>query len=114
MSGLFLSSRNLYLMLGGAAATLALKGLGRYSDRWRPAAVSTVKEGIAFKEWLATGTERFKEELDDLVAEAAVAYQTEEASDETVEERERKILEQLSQVIDERLGRTGGAKGGKS
>ena len=111
MSGLFLSNRNLYFMLGGALATLGVKALARHSDKWRPAAVSTVKEGIAFKEWMATGAEKFKEDLEDLVAEATVAYQSEAAASETFEDREREVLEKLSQLIDARLAQVGGKKG---
>ncbi len=111
MSGLFLSNRNLYLMLGGALATFAIKELAKHSDKWRPSAVSAVKEGIAFKEWVATGTEKFKEDLEDLVAEATVAYQSEAAGSETFEDREREILEKLSRLIDARLEQVGGKKG---
>ncbi|WP_429886338.1 hypothetical protein [Geoalkalibacter halelectricus] len=111
MSGIFLSSRNLYLMLGGAAGTLALKALAKKSDLWRPAAVGAVKEGIAFKEWVATRLETFKEDVEDLVAEAAVAYQTEEAADSDFAEKEREILEKMAKFIDERLAEVGGKKG---
>lgn len=111
MSGLFLSNRNLYLMLGGALGTLAVKALAKHSDTWRPAALGAVKEGIAFKEWLATRLETFKEEVEDMVAEAEVAYQADAAGEMDFAEKEREILEQLAKLIDKRLTEVGGKKG---
>ena len=111
MSGMFLSSRNLYLMLGGAVGTLALKALAKNADLWRPTAVGAVKEGIAFKEWMAARMETFKEDVEDLVAEATVAYQVEETAETDFADKEREVLEKLAKHIDERLAEVGGRKG---
>jgi len=69
-----ITKRNLWLVAGGALSALAAIGIGKVSKKIRPAVVGTVKEGYAFKEWLAGSYERAKEDVEDIVEEAKHAY----------------------------------------
>ncbi|MBZ0157819.1 MAG: hypothetical protein K8I29_16610, partial [Alphaproteobacteria bacterium] len=57
MSGYFISKRSVWLAAGGALGALAAIGIGKVSQKVRPAVVGAVKEGYAFKEWAASKIE---------------------------------------------------------
>jgi len=56
--GLHVGKKDLWMLAGGALGALAFLGLSKASQKVRPAAVGVVKEGYAFKEWVAGKAER--------------------------------------------------------
>lgn len=74
MGGIHIGRKDLWLVAGGALGALALLGLGKASKKVRPAAVGAVREGYAFKEWLAGKAEKLKEDVEDIVAEGVHQY----------------------------------------
>ena len=105
MEGIHLKKRDLWLLAGGALGALAALGLGKISGKVRPAAVGAVREGYAFKEWLAGKAEKAKEDMEDIVAEGVHQYQEGlSATAETVK-REKDILEKIEKVVEEKLAK---------
>jgi gas vesicle protein len=105
MEGIHLKKRDLWLVAGGALGALAALGLGRISGKMRPSAVSAVREGYAFKEWLAGKAEKVKEDMEDIVAEGVHQYQKDlSATAETVK-REKDILERIEKMVEEKLSK---------
>lgn len=103
--GIFISKKSLWLAAGGALGALAVLGIGKASSKIRPAVVGAVKEGYAFKEWVAGKYERVKEDVEDITAEAKHAYHKDlEATAETVK-KEKEILEKVEQAVEKKASR---------
>jgi hypothetical protein len=97
--------RDLWLLAGGALGALAALGIGKMSARVRPSAVSAVREGYAFKEWLAGKAEKVKEDVEDIVAEGVHQYQKDLAATAETVKREKDILEKIEKVVEEKLAK---------
>ncbi|BCS53187.1 hypothetical protein [Geobacter sp. SVR] len=109
--GLFVGKRNLWLLAGGAVGALAALSLEKLSPKVRPTAVGVVKEGYAFKEWIAAKAERVKEDVEDIVAEGIHNYHSDlEASADAVR-REKEILDRIGKCVDERRAKMSRDKG---
>lgn len=105
MDGIHLKKRDLWLVAGGALGALAMLGLGKVSKKVRPAAVGAVREGYAFKEWLAGKAEKAKEDVEDIVAEGVYQYKTDLAATADSVQREKTILEKIEKVVEEKLAK---------
>ncbi|HBG06143.1 MAG: hypothetical protein A2075_02475 [Geobacteraceae bacterium GWC2_58_44] len=105
MEGIHLKKRDLWLVAGGALGALAALGLGRMSSKVRPAAVGAVREGYAFKEWLAGKAEKVKEDVEDIVAEGVHQYQSDLSATADSVKREKSILEKIEKVVEEKLAK---------
>ena len=105
MDGLHLKKRDLWLVAGGALGALAALGLGKMSGKVRPAAVGAVREGYAFKEWLAGKTERVKEDVEDIVAEGVHQYHSNVSASADSVKREKDILEKIEKLVDQKLAK---------
>lgn len=105
MEGLHLKKRDLWLVAGGALGALAALGLGKLSGKVRPAAVGAVREGYAFKEWLAGKAEKVKEDVEDIVAEGVHQYHSNVAATADSVKREKDILEKIEQLVDRKLSK---------
>lgn len=93
---------NLWLVAGGALGALAAIGIGKVSKKIRPGVVGAVKEGYAFKEWLAGKYERTKEDVEDIVEEAKHAYHKDlEATVEAVK-KEKEILKKVEEAVEKK------------
>lgn len=103
--GFHMKKRDLWLVAGGALGALAALGLGKISGKIRPAAVGTVREGYAFKEWLAGKAEKVKEDMEDIYAEGVHQYHSNVAATSDSVKRERDILEKLDKMIDAKLAK---------
>jgi hypothetical protein len=97
--------RDLWLLAGGALGALAALGIGKMSAKVRPSAVSAVREGYAFKEWLAGKAEKVKEDVEDIVAEGVHQYQKDLAATAETVKREKDILEKIEKVVEEKLAK---------
>lgn len=105
VDGYTISKKSLLLMAGGALGTLAAIGLGKASRKMRPAVVGAVKEGYAFKEWVAGKVESCKEDAEDVVAEAKHAYYKElEASSASIE-KEKELLHKAEESLARKMAR---------
>jgi hypothetical protein len=103
--GVVISKRTLWYAAGGALGALALIGAANASNRIRPAVVGAVKEGYAFKEWLAGKVDKVKEDVEDIVAEAKYAHHKDvEASAEAVK-REKDVLQKVEETLEKKAGR---------
>ena len=109
--GLHLHKRDLWLVAGGALGALAFLGLSKASEKVRPAAVGVVKEGYAFKEWVAGKAEKIKEDVEDIVAEGVHQYRQDLTASADTVQREKSILEKIEKVVEEKLARMKAAKG---
>lgn len=67
-------SKNVWLLAGGALGFLAAAGVKKSLPKVRPVVVGAVKEVYGLKEWVASGFEKIKENVEDIVAEAKHAY----------------------------------------
>lgn len=111
MDGLHLKKRDLWLLAGGALGALAALGLGKVSGNVRPAAVSAVREGYAFKEWLAGKAEKVKEDVEDIVAEGVHQYNKDLSATADTVKREKEILEKIEKIVEEKLAKMKPEKG---
>lgn len=105
MGGIHIGRKDLWLVAGGALGALALLGLGKASKKVRPAAVGAVREGYAFKEWLAGKAEKLKEDVEDIVAEGVHQYHQDSAATADTVRKEKDILEKIEKVVEEKLAR---------
>ena len=105
MDGIHVKKRDLWLVAGGALGALAALGLGKLSGKVRPAAVCAVREGYAFKEWLAGKAEKVKEDVEDIVAEGVHQYQEGLSATADTVKREKDILEKIEKVVEEKLAK---------
>lgn len=105
MEGLHLKKRDLWLVAGGALGALAALGLGRMSTKVRPAAVGAVREGYAFKEWLAGKAEKVKEDVEDIVAEGVHQYHSNLSATADSVKREKDILEKIEKMVEQKLSK---------
>lgn len=105
MDGLHLKKRDLWLVAGGALGALAALGIGKMSGKVRPAAVGAVREGYAFKEWLAGKAERVKEDVEDIVAEGVHQYHSNLSASADSVKREKNILEKIEKLVDQKLAK---------
>ena len=105
MEGLHLKKRDLWLVAGGALGAIAALGLGKLSAKARPAAVGAVREGYAFKEWLAGKAEKAKEDVEDIVAEGVHQYHSNLAATSESVQREKGILEKIEKLVDSKLAK---------
>lgn len=105
MDGIHVKKRDLWLVAGGALGALAALGLGKLSGKVRPAAVCAVREGYAFKEWLAGKAEKVKEDVEDIVAEGVHQYQQDLSATADTVKREKDILEKIEKVVEEKLSK---------
>jgi len=103
--GMFISRNALLMMAGGALGALALVGLGKSAGKMRPAAVGAVKEGVAFKEWLAARFEKIKEDLEDIVAEGVYEHESETVAESKLQDREAELLDKIEKMIEAKLAR---------
>jgi len=105
VEGIHVKKRDLWLVAGGALGALAALGLGKLTGKARPAAVSAVREGYAFKEWLAGKAEKVKEDVEDIVAEGVHQYQKDLAATAETVKREKDILGKIEKVVEEKLSK---------
>ena len=105
MDGLHLKKRDLWLVAGGALGALAALGLGKMSAKVRPAAVGAVREGYAFKEWLAGKAEKVKEDVEDIVAEGVHQYHSDLSASADSVKREKDILEKIEKLVEDKLAK---------
>jgi len=105
MEGLHLKKRDLWLVAGGALGALAALGLGKMSSKVRPAAVGAVREGYAFKEWLAGKAEKVKEDVEDVVAEGVHQYHSNLSATADSVKREKDILEKIEKLVEDKLAK---------
>jgi len=105
LPGFQVKKRDLWLVAGGALGALAALGLGRMSHKVRPAAVGAVREGYAFKEWLAGKAEHVKEDLEDIYAEGVHQYQQDLTTSTETVKREKDILERIEKLLETRLAK---------
>jgi len=103
--GFHIGKKDLWLVAGGALGALALLGLGKASQKVRPAAVSAVREGYAFKEWVAGKAEKLKEDVEDIVAEGVHQYQQDLAATAGTVKKEKDILEKIEKIVEDKLAR---------
>lgn len=111
MGGIHIEKKDLWLLAGGALGALAMLGLGKVSKRVRPAAVGAVREGYAFKEWLAGKAEKLKEDVEDIVAEGVHQYQQDLSATADAVKREKEILEKIEEMVEKKLNRHKAAEG---
>jgi hypothetical protein len=109
--GIHIGKQDLWMLAGGAVGALALLGLGKATQKMRPAAVGAVKEGYAFKEWISGKAEKFKEDVEDIVAEGVHQYQEDLTSTADAVKREKNILEKIEKVVEEKLAKMKPAAG---
>lgn len=109
--GLHVGKKDLWMLAGGALGALAFLGLSKASQKVRPAAVGVVKEGYAFKEWVAGKAEKLKEDVEDIVAEGVHQYQEDLNASADAVQREKTILEKIEKVVEEKLARMKAATG---
>ncbi len=100
-----ISKKSFWLMASGGIGALALLGLGRATKKIRPTAVGAVREGYAFKEWLAGNFESLKEDVEDIVAEGVHHYEKDLAATADTIKREKEILEKVERIVAERLSK---------
>ncbi|MBI4765808.1 MAG: hypothetical protein HY787_14615 [Deltaproteobacteria bacterium] len=105
LEDIHVKKRNLWLVAGGAFGALAALGLGKVSGKIRPTAVSVVREGYAFKEWLAGKAEKVKEDVEDIVAEGVHQYKQDLATMADTVKREKEILEKIDKLVEEKLAK---------
>lgn len=99
MAGDLLTGRNaLLIMAGGALGALGLMALAK-SEAMRPALVGAAKEGVAFKEWLATNFEKVKEDLEDVLAEGAYEHESEAAAASEMNDREAELVAKIEALL---------------
>lgn len=112
--GLHVGKKDLWMLAGGALGALAFLGLSKASQKVRPAAVGVVKEGYAFKEWVAGKAEKIKEDVEDIMAEGVHQYQEDLSASADAVQREKTILEKIEKVVEEKLARMKPAQGEES
>lgn len=105
VEGVHLKKRDLWLVAGGALGALAALGLGKLSGKVRPAAVGAVREGYAFKEWLAGKAEKVKEDVEDIVAEGVHQYHSGLTATADTVKREKDILKKIEKMVEEKLAK---------
>jgi hypothetical protein len=91
---------NLWLVAGGALGALAALGIGKVSKKIRPSVVGAVKEGYAFKEWVAGKYERAKEDVEDIVEEAKHAYHKDLEATVAAVKKEKEILKMVEEAVE--------------
>lgn len=111
--GIHIGKQDLWMLAGGALGALALLGLGKASQKVRPVAVGAVREGYAFKEWVAGKAEKLKEDVEDIVAEGVHQYQADLTSTADAVKREKSILEKIEKIVEEKLTKFKSEKGGE-
>ncbi|MBI2841232.1 MAG: hypothetical protein HYX75_23180 [Acidobacteria bacterium] len=99
----FLSTSGFWLLAGGALGALAAFGAGKAMNRFRPQVVGAVKEGYAFKEWIASKVERAKEDVEDIAAEARHGYHSDLVTTVDSIRREQEILRRAEEAIEKRM-----------
>ena len=109
--GIHIGKHDLWMLAGGAVGALALLGLGKATQKMRPAAVGAVKEGYAFKEWISGKAEKFKEDVEDIVAEGVHQYQEDLTSTAGAVKREKNNLEKIEKIVEEKLAKMKPAAG---
>lgn len=105
MGGIHIDKRDLWLMAGGALGALAALGLGKATNKIRPVAVGAVREGYAFKEWMAGKSEKLKEDFEDIMAEGVHQYQQDLAAAADAVKREKDVLEKIEKMVEEKLAK---------
>lgn len=105
LDGFHMKKRDLWLVAGGALGALAALGLGRISGKVRPAAVGAVREGYAFKEWLAGRAEKVKEDMEDIYAEGVHQYHSGLSATSESVKREKDILAKIERMVEEKLAK---------
>ncbi|MBZ0157824.1 MAG: hypothetical protein K8I29_16635 [Alphaproteobacteria bacterium] len=100
--GYFISKRSIWLLAGGALGALAALTLGKAVRKARPAVVGAVKEGYAFKEWVAGKTEGIKEDMEDIVAEAKHSYHKDLDVSSGAVKREKEVLQKIEKEVEKR------------
>lgn len=100
-----IGKKDIWLVAGGALGALAVLGLGKVSKKVRPAAVGAVREGYAFKEWLAGKAEKMKEDVEDIVAEGVHQYKQDVTAAADTVKKEKDILEKIEKMVDAKLSR---------
>jgi len=103
-TGYFLK-KNLSLATVGALSALAVIGVGKASQKLRPALVGVVKEGYAFKEWAAGRVEKARENAEDITAEAIYAYHKELETTGDAIKKEKEILDKIEKTVEQKLAK---------
>ena len=114
MDGLHISKRALWSIAGGALGALALPALGRVFEHARPVVVGVVKESYGFKECMAGKLERAKEDVQDIMAEAAYKYQQDQNTTADSAKREKELLDKIEKLVEARLAKASEKKEGES
>jgi membrane-bound lytic murein transglycosylase B len=110
--GYVVSTRSVRLIVGGALGALAALCIGKTSARIRPTVVGAVKEGYAFKEWVAGKCEKAREDIEDIVAEAKHAHYSDlKVTSETLS-KEKEILQKIEETVNRRMARNESEKEG--
>ncbi len=105
MDGWVISKKSLWLTAAGAFGALGAIALAKLSNKMRPAVVGTVKEGYAFKEWMASKAAKTKEDVEDIIEEAKYAYTKDlESASDTVR-REKEILEKIEKKVEAQIAK---------
>lgn len=112
MDGFHMKKRDLWLVAGGALGALAALGFTKLSGKVRPAAVGAVREGYAFKEWLAGKAEKVKEDAEDIYAEGVHQYHSGLSATSQSVKREKDILEKIERMVEEKLAKMKPEQGG--
>ncbi len=110
VDGVRISRGTLREMAGGAMGALVVLGLGKSFKTVRPLAVGVVREGYAFKEWLAGRIERIKENVEDVVAEGVFSYYSDTAAASDAVKREQELLDRIEKIVEERSASAKGEK----
>ena len=113
VDGIFISKRSLLLMAGGVLGALAALGIGKASKKIKPTIVGVVKEGYAFKEWIAEKYVRAIEDIEDIVAEAKHAYYKDLEATQEIVKKEKKILEKVEEIMKKKVKREAELDGDK-
>ena len=112
IEGYYISKRALWLVSGGALGALAAIGIARTLKSKRSSVVGMVKEGYAFKEWVASNIESAKEDIEVVVAEAKHEYYKElEATAESIS-KEKELLQKIEEKVREKIARSKTEEGG--
>lgn len=97
-----LGKGNLWFAAGGLLGALLLTGSEKVLRGAKPVAVSLLKEGYSFKEWLATRYDLSREEIEDVLAEARHEYEQQARATDSDSDREDELLARLDAIIQER------------
>ncbi|MBI3185479.1 MAG: hypothetical protein HYZ28_25340 [Myxococcales bacterium] len=86
-------------LLAGALGAAVVLLIIRHREKLKPFLVAALKELHSFKEWLLANVEGARQDLEDWSAEAKHAYEQDLARDLDILEREKALLQKLSEML---------------